>query len=119
MEYLDTLFVVFCGSCIGAIIGAGMPSQVERKSGGRATRWQIFSNVTALGILLNELIQLVVVGVIVAIVGVSILRLGGAYPLSNFDGYVLVSSLFVAAAVAKWMRYRRWKRRRLISAEKT
>lgn len=119
MEYLDTLLVVLCGSGIGAIAGAGIPSQAEQKSGRRATRWFIFSNVTAVGILLNELVQLIVVGVIVAIVAVSIFRLGGAHPLSNFDRYVLASSFLVGMAVAKWIRYRRWKRRHRVIDEKT
>jgi hypothetical protein len=108
---LRLLAVLFAGAASGAILGACIATDTERKVRGPRAPWGVFPNSSVLGIVANHLFQLTLLGIAVLIVSVGTLRLADAYPLSLPDRYVLAIALFVGAAVAKWFRYRYWKAR--------
>jgi hypothetical protein len=70
----------------------------------------MFSNMHTVGVVLSQLIKLVLVLATLTVVGIAILRVGDAYPLSQFDRYTLGWSFLSGAGLAKWIRYRYWKR---------
>jgi membrane associated rhomboid family serine protease len=117
LELAHISVVVLSGVCSGAILGACIPTETERKVRTRSFGLMLFSNGSITGILLNNIIGMLLVGTAFATVAIGILDLGHAYPLSGTDRYVLVAALFVGVALAKWLRYRYWKRRKGLRAQ--
>jgi hypothetical protein len=101
--------IALAGLISGAILGASIPTNTERKIRVSGAGWHLFSNASLTGVVLNQLLQLAVLGALVAGVLIGILRTASAYPLGQIDRYLLVGCLFSAAAIAKWVRYRYWK----------
>src|SRR5258708_2165777 len=97
--------------CSGAILGASIPTETERKVRGGNAGWALFSNGSLVGIVFNQIIWLIFVGGGVTVIGVGVLRLGNAYPLLQEDRYFLACALVAGAVIAKWTRYRYWKSR--------
>ena len=112
MELAHISVVVLSGVCSGAILGAWIPTETERKVRTRGLGLMLFSNGSIAGIFLNSIIGILIVGTAFALVDIGILKLGHAYPLKGTDRYVTVAALFVGATLAKWLRYRYWKRRK-------
>ena len=111
MEDVRLIVIGLAGLCSGAVLGAAIPTDTERKVRMSNSGWLPFSNGSLIGIVLNRLLWLAVIGGVLTVVCVGILRAGEAYPLSQTDRYLLAIALFSGAAVAKWGRYRYWKSR--------
>lgn len=109
METLRCIAIVFAGVASGAILGASISTETERKIRGPRAQWGVFPSSSILGVVANQLLHLALLGAAVVVVSVGALRLGDAYPLSQADRYFLAIALFVGAAAAKWLRYRYWK----------
>jgi hypothetical protein len=111
MDELRAAVICLAGLCSGAVVGAAIPTNSERKVRGGDTGWWPFSNGSLLGIILNQLLWLVFIAGLVAVVAIGILRVGEVYPLGQADRYLFAASLIVGAAAAKFARYRYWKSR--------
>jgi hypothetical protein len=111
MEEFRLYAIALAGIASGAILGASIPTNTERKVRQGSTGWRPFSNASIVGIVLNQVLGLAVLGTLMVVVGVGILQAGSAYPLGQSDRYLLAGCLFAGAAVAKWLRYRYWKSR--------
>jgi hypothetical protein len=102
-----SLVVAAAGMISGSIFGVTLPTETERKIR-RSNHWRLFSNGHWLGMILNAVLPVLILGVLMAVVSVGILEIGGAYPLSQQDRYVLSASLLLGAGLAKWLRYLYW-----------
>jgi hypothetical protein len=101
--------IALAGTCIGAIVGAAIPTETERSIRGSKVAWRPFLNNSSLGQILNALLPIAVIGTIMTGVGVGILRAGKVYPLGANDRILLSGCIAAGAALAKWCRYRYWK----------
>jgi hypothetical protein len=103
---------ILSGGLSGAILGACIGTETERKlRGGRANR-PLFVNNSAIALLLNILIPLLLGGGIVLIISVGIAKLAHAYPLPLSYKREWGISLLGAAGLARWVRYLYWTRRK-------
>ena len=102
--------VVLSGLVSGAIFGSFISTETEERVRPKRRKWALFSNQNIVGIALNQILALAVIATTMTVVGVAILKLGNAYPLSVADRYTLGISWFIGAGAAKWLRYRHWKR---------
>jgi hypothetical protein len=105
------LVVVAAGLASGAILGACIPTGTERRVRSGNVGWNPFSMASLLGIVLNQLFWMALVGAALTAVIVAILTVGKAYPLRGWDGRLLGGAWLAGAGLAKWMRYRYWKSR--------
>lgn len=106
------LTIVLAGVCSGAVLGACIPTNTERKIRSGNNGWWPFSNASMVGIIFNQLFWLTVVGCALTFVAVAILSAGEAYPLcQQYDRETLTLSWFIGAGIAKWGRYLYWKRK--------
>src|SRR6476620_6768403 len=105
------LVIATAGVGSGAIWGITLSTETERKTRGGIPRLAVLSRHSILGIVLNAIIEIALIAAVVTVVAVAILRLGNAYPLNRTDSSVLAFSWLFGAALAKWFRYRYWKRR--------
>ncbi len=105
-----SITVIVSGLCSGAIFGAAIVTETERKVRRNATGWSLFSNSHLLGVVLNQILWMIGLATIFLVVGVAILRIGNAYPLSQTDRYTLGVAWLVGLGTAKWLRYLYWKR---------
>ena len=106
----DISFVVIAaGLCSGAIVGAAISTETEQNVR-RSKPWTLFSNFHWVGIILNQVFWLLIIGAGLTIVAICILYFGSAYPLSKFDRYTLGISLLFGAGLAKFIRYLYWKK---------
>ena len=111
MEDVRFIVVGLAGLCSGAVVGAAIPTETERRVRKGYSGWWPFSNGSLLGIFLNQLVWLAILGAAFTLVSISILRLGAAYPPTQYDPYLLVVTMLTGAALAKWGRYWFWKNR--------
>lgn len=105
------LSILISGLCSGAILGAAIPTNTERK----IREWSGSSVLMPSGplykIVLLSLVKLLLLAAAFAAVGIGILTVAGAYPLCQpYDGYVLKGSWLGGAAIGKMARYFYWKR---------
>ena len=105
-----SLIVAAAGMISGGIFGVTVLTGTEQKKRSGDSINRLFSDGHRAGPILNALLPLIVVGVLISAVSVGILKLGGAYPLSQHDKYVLGFSFLFGAALAKWFRYLYWSR---------
>ena len=100
--------VIAAGLFAGAIAGATISTETEQNIR-RCKLWTPFSNVHWVGIILNQIFWLLIVGAGLTVVAICILHFGNAYPLSKLDRYTLGISLLLGAGLAKFLRYLYWK----------
>lgn len=107
MEEYRLIAIVLAGACSGAILGASIPTETELNNRrGNLSRWPFWLwNNSILGIILNQLLLLIVLGSLIAFVAIGILNLANAYPLCQTDRHLLAISILVGAGLAKWLRY--------------
>lgn len=103
--------VIVAGGLVGAILGASVPTQVERKSRPPRTGWVPFGNASIFGILLNKLVGTLALGIAIFCTAWLALTAGGAYPLPQPLRLHFGVSLVIGAFVAKALRHLYWKRR--------
>jgi hypothetical protein len=100
------VFVVTSGLCVGGIVGSFISTKTENEVRTGRRGFAVFSNMSPAGIFLNAAI----IGLLICCaVAVGVLSLGHAYPL---DRQILALSILVGGGLAKWARYRYWKRRK-------
>jgi hypothetical protein len=103
--------VMVAGLISGAILGATLRTETEWKARHGAPGWQPFGTTSVIRIALNQLFWLAITLVVFGAVCVAILRIGNAYPLSNFDSKLLGGTWLLGVAIAKFVRYLYWRRR--------
>jgi len=108
MLEMRELLVLAAGLASGAILGAGIPTETERRIRQGNPGWNPFFNGSLIGILLNAIFWMVISLVAFTVVGIGILTLGNAYPLRGWDGRLLGGAWLTGAGLAKWERYRYW-----------
>lgn len=101
--------VVLSGLISGAIFGSFISTETEERVRPKRRKWTLFLNQNIVGIALNQILALAVIATTMTLAGLTILKLGSAYPLSVADRYTLGTSWFIGAGAAKWLRYRHWK----------
>lgn len=111
MEDFRLIVIGAAGLCSGAVLGAAIPTETERRIRGPYGSRLPFTNGSLLGVVLNQLLLLVVIGGVLTIVGIGILSAGSAYPLRQNDRYFLGVSWIIGCATAKWARYHYWRAR--------
>jgi hypothetical protein len=109
MEEVRVATICLAGLCSGAVLGAAIATDTERKIRRGNTGWWPFPNASLVGIILNQVLWVAVIGALLTVVAVAILSAGDAYPLSQPDRYLLATSWVAGAAIAKFGRYRYWK----------
>jgi hypothetical protein len=109
MNEAISFIVISSGLVSGSILGATLATNTEKERRHRFGR-ALFLNSQFLGLILNITLWLLFVSVVFTVIGVGILVLGGAYPLSQSDRIVWVTSFFAGALLAKWLRYLYWAR---------
>ena len=95
----------------GAVLGASIASETEWKIRGDVPGLVIFPRNSFVGIILNQLIALCLIAAAMALIGLGTLYLGGAYPVRADTQMIWAVSLLAGGFIAKWLRYRYWKRR--------
>jgi len=102
-----SIVVVLSGLVSGGILGSTLATNTEKERRYRASK-SLFLNNSALGVMLNSILWLLLLSAIFTLVGMGILIAGDAYPLSQADRYVLAASWILGMFVAKWLRYLYW-----------
>ena len=108
---MQIVAVIVAGALVGAILGASVPTQIERKTRHPRTGWVPFGNGSILGILLNKIAGVLVLGLAIFCSAWLALNAGGAYPIPEPLRLHFAASLVVGAFVAKLLRHLYWKRR--------
>jgi hypothetical protein len=107
-----SLAAILSGGLSGAILGACLGTETERRLRGGRTNRPLFVNNSAIALLLNALIPLLLGGGIVLIISIGIAKLAHAYPVSLEYKREWGISLLSAVGLAKWVRYLYWTRRK-------
>jgi hypothetical protein len=92
---------ILSGGLSGAILGASLATETERRLRGGGANLQLFVNNSTTALLLNVFIPLLLAGGIVLIVSVGIAKLVHAYPLSLSYKREWAISLLAGAGPAK------------------
>ena len=108
MEGTIPFTAIAAGLCSGSRLGASMITNTEREQRGK-NRWQPFFPSSAMATVLNEIVRIVLVGTVVAVVAITILSVGNAYPLSNVERIALGFSWVIGVGAAKWLRFLFWR----------
>lgn len=111
MDALNLAIVAASGLIAGAIMGASIGTETERKIRGEIPRLVIFPANSLIGICMNQVIELLLIAAVSTALGFGILWLGSLFPLvPPYFGYW--GWFFLAGVgLGKWLRYRYWKRR--------
>ena len=113
MELPDLSVAAILSGCLsGAILGARIGTETERRlRGGKANR-PIFVNNSTTALLLNVLIPILLAGGVVLLVSGGIAKLANAYPLSLSYRREWAISLLGGLVLARWVRYLYWTNRK-------
>jgi len=112
MDKWRMIFIVMAALCSGAVWGAMLQTKTEQKIRGDVPRLiRIFSEISFIGGLLNYIIEITLAIVVIFGVAGVILSLGNTCLASQNDHVIYGLTWFSGAGIAKWLRYRYWKRR--------
>ena len=106
-----SLAAILSGGLSGAILGACIGTEAERRLRGGRTNPPLFVNNSTIALLLNALIPLLLGSGIVLIVSIGIAKLAHAYPLSLSYKREWGISLLGAGGLARGVRYLYWTNR--------